>query len=253
MGSNSVNGNGAYPSDMQEAIVYMDALRAAVPTEPDPRLRAELVPRLAATARGSTLEAETRSMRRGTPITAVAARRPRSRRALVARVAIAVALIPLLFAGLAVAGVTVPSPARSAFESVGIDLPNQPADRTGTSETGTSSQPATEGTATEDTTGTGESTAPSKGNSEAAHDHARAQHVKAKGKALGHERGKAIGLNEGTPPGHTGQTGPPAHSNAGGNGGGSSNSNSSSRAPKATPAPKGVAKGLTRTPPGRSK
>jgi hypothetical protein len=252
MGSNSVNGNGAYSSDMQEALVYMDALRAAVPTEPDPRLRAELVPRLAATARASTLEAETRSMRRGTTTTAVAARRPRSRRALVARVAIAVALIPLLFAGLAVAGVTVPSPARSAFESVGIDLPNQPADKTGTSETGPNSQPATEGTGT-DTTGTGESTAPTKGNSEAAHNHARAQHEKAKGKALGHERGKAIGLNEGTPPGHTGQTGPPAHSNAGGNGGGSSNGSSSSRAPKATPAPKGVAKGLTRTPPGRSK
>jgi hypothetical protein len=250
MGSNPVDGNGAYPSDMQEALVYMDALRAAVPTEPDPRLRAELVPRLAATARASTLEAESRTVRLGT---ATAPRRPRSRRALVARVAIAVALIPLLFAGLAVAGVTLPSPARSTFEAVGIDLPNQPADKTGTSETGPSSQPSTEGTATQDTTGTSESTAPTKGNSEAAHNHARAQHEKAKGKALGHERGKAIGLNEGTPPGHTGQTGPPAHSNAGGNGGGSSNGNSSSRAPKATHTPKGVAKGLTRTPPGRSK
>jgi hypothetical protein len=255
MGSNSMNGNSAYPSEMQEALVFMDALRAAVPTEPDPRQRAALVPRLAATARASTLEAETRTMRLST---ATAPKRPRSRRALVARVAIAIALIPLLFAGLAVAGVTVPSPARSAFDAVGIKLPNQPSSKSERSTGEPASQPATQGGSTQGgaTQGAGETTgssAQSKGNSQAAHEHARSQHDKAKGKALGHERGKAVGLNETTPPGHTGQTGPPAHSNAGGNGGGSSNDSSSSRAPKATPAPKGVAKGLTRTPPGRSK
>jgi len=47
---------------------------------------------------------------------------------LVARVGIAAALLPLLIAGLAFAGVTVPDPARSAFDSVGVELPNQPAD-----------------------------------------------------------------------------------------------------------------------------
>ncbi|HEY6771625.1 MAG TPA: hypothetical protein VI035_04135 [Solirubrobacterales bacterium] len=125
MGGNSMNGNDAYQDEMDKALDFVDALRAAVPTRPDPGLGADLVPRLAATARASTLEAETRSMRHDLATTTVTAR-PRSRRVLVARVAIAIALIPLLFAGLAVAGVTVPSPARSAFKAVGIHLPNQP-------------------------------------------------------------------------------------------------------------------------------
>jgi hypothetical protein len=242
-----VNGNGAYPDDMNESLVFMDALRAAVPTSPDPRLGVALVPRLAATARASTIEAETRSMRPGTATTAVASRRHRSRRALLARVGIAVAVVPLLFAGLAVAGVTVPSPARSAFDAVGINLPNQPAKKSANSEQGanpkSSEQPA-EGTDETGTTGA----ANGQGNSEAAHEHARAQREKAKGKAIGHDRGKAVGLNEATPPGQSGQTGPPAHSNAGGNGGGSSNS-----APKASHAPKGVAQGHTKVPPGHTK
>jgi hypothetical protein len=249
-----VSGNGAYPDEMNESLVFTDALRAAVPTQPDPRLGAALVPRLAATARASTIDAETRSIRRGTATTAVAWRRPRSPRARVAKVAIAVALIPLVFAGLAVAGVTVPSSARSAFESIGIDLPNQPAEKSTAGERGASHKPATDGTATQGTTQSGAGTAQSQGESQAAHQHARAQHEKAKGKAIGHERGKAVGLNETTPPGHTGQTGPPAHSNAGGNGGGSSNGKSSSRgAPKATHTPQGVANGQAKTPPGQSK
>ena len=95
--------------------------------------------------------------------------------------------------------------------------------------------------------------AQSKDNSEAAHQHARAQHDKTKGKAVSHGRGNAVGLNEATPPGQSGQTGPPAHSNAGGNGGGSSGGNSSSRVPKTTLAPKGAAKGHTKVPSGHSK
>jgi hypothetical protein len=249
-----VNGNGAYPSEMQEAIVFMDALRAAVPTEPDPRLRAELVPRLAGTARASTLEAETRVMRRGTTTAVGSGMRPRSRRALVARVAIAVALIPLVLAGLAFAGVTVPSPARSAFDSLGINLPNQPSQESDKHSSEPSQQPAAQDTETQGTAPQGAgSSAPNEGNSKAAHEHARAQHEKAQGKAVGHERGKAIGLNDAVPPGHSGETGPPPHSNAGGNGGGSSNGSSSRRAPKATHTPNGVAKGITKTPPGRSK
>ena len=245
MASNPVNGESAYPDEMQEALVFMNAVRAALPTQPEPRLGASLVPRLAATARASTLEAETRDVRRGT------AGAPRSRFALVARVAVAVALIPLVLAGLAVAGVTVPSPARSAFDAVGITLPNQPAKKSRQS-AGQSSQPADQDGAAagaDDTTGS--STAPSQGNSNAAHEHARAQHDKAKGKALGHERGKAVGLNEAVPPGHSGLTGPPAHSNAGGNGRG--NGQGASKTPKAPHAPRGVANGHSKTPPGHTR
>ena len=246
-----MNGNGAYPDEMNEAIVFTDALRAAVPTRPDPRLADTLVPRLAATARTATLEAETRQTQPLAPVRP--ASRTRSRWALVARVAIAVALIPLLLAGLAVAGVTVPSPARSAFDSVGIDLPNQPRDKSDEGSGAPSSHPSSseEGT----TSGGGvseESNAQSNGKSQAAHEHARSQRAKAKGKAVGHDRGKAVGLNEATPPGHSGQTGPPAHSNSGGNGGGSSGG-ASTKAPKTNPAPKAVAKGHSKVPPGRSK
>jgi hypothetical protein len=244
-----VNGNGAYPDDMNESLVFMDALRAAVPTSPDPRLGVALVPRLAATARASTIEAETRSMRPGTATTAVASRRHRSRRALLARVGIAVAVVPLLFAGLAVAGVTVPSPARSAFDAVGINLPNQPGKNSGHEASPQSAQPPA------GTTGTTTSTIPTEGNSDAAHQHALEQRAKAKGKATGHTRGKAIGLNDLVPPGQSGDTGPPAHSNAGGNGRGVANglSKTSPRQAKTPPGQAKVPPGHTKTPPGQSK
>jgi hypothetical protein len=210
MGSNPVNGSSAYEDEMNDVALFENALRAAVPTRPDPRLGAALVPRLAEIARTATIEAETRAPRRGTA--------PRSRLALVARVGIAVALIPLAFAGLAFAGVTVPAPARSAFESVGISLPNQPAKHATAPHAGQGSThgegSAGSGTATSETTSD-----TSKGNSAAAHQHARDQHAKAHGKAKGHEQGKAIGLNDSTPPGQAKdkETGPPSQSNAGGN------------------------------------
>ncbi len=212
---------------MNEVALFTTALRAAVPTPPDPRLGANLVPRLAEVARASTIEAETQATRR----------RPRSRLALVARVGIAVALIPLVLAGLAFAGVTVPEPARSAFHSVGVTLPNQPATRGERSSTEESSGLPALTTTTETTT----SEAQSQGNSDAAHQHALQQRAKARGKAIGHTRGKAIGLKDLTPPGQTGETGPPAHSNAGG----SSASHSSQPAPKTHPTnvPSGHANG----------
>jgi hypothetical protein len=199
-----VSGNGAYEGEMNEVVLFESALRAAVPTKPDPRIGSVLVPRLAEAARAATLEAETRPVRQ----------RPRSRFALVARVGIAVALIPLVLAGLAFAGVTVPAPARSAFESVGINLPNQPSTHD------ESSSPAKNPSkAKEDEGTTTTSTTESKGKSDAAHENALKQRSKAQGKALGHEKGKAIGLNGATPPGQAKPkpTGPPAHSNAGGN------------------------------------
>jgi hypothetical protein len=111
----------AYEEEMNDVAQFERALRAAVPTQPDLRLGAELVPRLAQIARAASIEAEQVRGRRTSP-----RGRRRPRLALVARVAIPVALVPLLFAGLAVAGVTVPEPARSAFETVGVELPNQP-------------------------------------------------------------------------------------------------------------------------------
>jgi hypothetical protein len=207
-----VNGDGAYESEMNEVALFESALRVAVPTRPDPLIARDLVPRLARLARAATIEAESQASgwRAG-----VAGRR--SRLALVARVGIAVALIPLVLAGLAFAGVTVPAPLRDAFDSLGIELPNQPSERQG-------GKPAVETKGTQgggnDVSDAAKSASQSEqqGNSAAAHEHARAQRQKAeaKGEAVGHERGKAIGLNEATPPGQSGDTGPPAHSNAGG-------------------------------------
>jgi hypothetical protein len=225
-----VNGEGAYEGEMNEVAVFEKALRAAVPTLPDPRIGHELVPRLAAIARTATIEAETRGSRWGTA--AAGRRRAGSRRALVARVGIAVGLIPLILAGLAVAGVTVPGPARDAFDAVGVTLPNQPAQHSGSATR--ESQPQGTGNDVSDAAKSGAHRGPG-GNSEAAHRHARQQHSKARGKALGHQRGKAIGLNDLTPPGQSGDTGSPDQSNAGGNGGGSARSDSVHSSPHPPP------------------
>jgi hypothetical protein len=211
-----VTGNGAYEGEMNEVAMFESALRVAVPTQPDPRLGRDLVPRLAQAARASMVAAETRPARR----------RPRSRLALVARVGIAVALIPLVLAGLAFAGVTVPGPARSAFDSVGITLPNQPSDDQASSKAGSSEQSTTTG---KDVSSAAHNPSHRQkgGNSAAAHRHALKQRLKARGKALGHSRGRAVGLTGSTPPGHSGTTGPPDHANAGGSSGsaGSSTTN----------------------------
>lgn len=243
--------NGAFPDEMKEVALFTEALRAAVPAYPSRELTATLVPRLAATARSSTIEAETQTTRRAPTL---GPGRPPSRRALVARIAIAVALVPLVLAGLAFAGVSVPGPARDAFDSVGITLPNQPSQHSrkpAATETKTTSG---EGGGGNDVSDAAQTKAKGKGgNSEAAHRHARKQHEKAKGKAKGHGQGKAVGLNESTPPGHSGQTGPPAHSNAGGNGGGSSGANPSGKDSETTHVPNGVANGHSKVPPGHLK
>ncbi len=227
MEGNPLSGNGAYDGEMREVALFESALRAAVPAQPDPRLGAALVPRLAEAARASTFEAETRPVRRP----------PRSRRSLGVRVAIAVALVPLVFAGLAFAGVTVPQPARSIFHSIGITLPNQPSIHRKLTTTDQRSGEATGAVKTKD----GHSVAPTKGSSAAAHQHALNQRQKARGKAIGHQRGKAVGLNGATPPGQSAQPGPPEHSNAGG----SSASHGAHSNPKSHPSqiPPGAAKG----------
>jgi hypothetical protein len=192
-----VSPEGAYEGEMNDVAQFMTSLRAAAVAEPDPRIGADLVPRLAEIARASTIEAETRATRR----------RPRSRLRMLARVGIAVAAVPLLLAGLAYAGVTLPEPAQNAFDRLGLELPNQAG---GNNSAGASDEDSSVSGTTKDTTVSGQ------GNSHAAHQHALQQRQKARGKALGHERGKAIGLNESTPPGQSGDTGAPANSNAGG-------------------------------------
>ena len=119
-----MTGNGAYRGEMSEVLMFEKALQAAVPSRPDPRLDAELVPRLAQAARASTLETEGRAARRGAPRSHGGA--GLQRRARIARIGVIVAALPLLFVGLAFAGVTMPSPVRSAFDSAGVHLPNQP-------------------------------------------------------------------------------------------------------------------------------
>ena len=60
-----MNGEGAYGGEMNEVALFESALRAAVPTQPDPRLGMVLVPRLAEAARASTVEAETHAVGAG--------------------------------------------------------------------------------------------------------------------------------------------------------------------------------------------
>jgi hypothetical protein len=248
MSSNPVNGNGAYPDEMKEPIVFIDALRAAVPTEPDPRVGAALVPRLAATARASTVEAETRVTTRPTSVPATPVRHPRSRSALLARAGIAVALLVLALAGLAVAGVRVPAPVRSAFDSVGIELPNHPS---GESDEGTGA-PASRHS-TQGGSAPGAAATNGAGNSTAAHERARAQHDKARGKAHDHDHGRAVGRNGATPPGQSktppGQSRtPPGQSRAP-----SGQSNSPPGQSKIPPGQSKAPPGQSKAPPGQSK
>lgn len=116
-----MSGGDAYEDEMAflrghddtEPAAFAGALRAALVPPEAPNAR-RLVPMLAETARASAAEASTRRIRA-----------PRRRIAIAARIAFAVALLPVLSAGLAVAGVKLPEPAQSAFERVGIELPNQ--------------------------------------------------------------------------------------------------------------------------------
>jgi hypothetical protein len=101
-----------------ELATFARSLRETMLVEPDPAASAALIGRLAATARASASTAPSAA-----PARRVARRRPRL--PIVARIAVAAALLPLLMAGLAAAGVTLPGPAQSAFEGVGIELPNQ--------------------------------------------------------------------------------------------------------------------------------
>jgi hypothetical protein len=182
--------NGGDPeARIGEAAAFLRMARTALLEQPPPEIEADLVRRLAETAR---LRAASPVMRPARPIF-------RSHRRLVAKLAIAMALIPAVLAGLAFAGVTLPGPADSAFDSVGVNLPNQ--------EDGDNADAQPSSTKGEQST---------QGDSNAAHQHALEQREKARGKALGHTRGEAIGLKDLEPPSQSGDTDSPSHSNAGG-------------------------------------
>jgi hypothetical protein len=185
--------NGGDPeARIGEAAVFLRMARTALREQPPPEIEADLVRRLAETAR---LRAASRARRPARPIL-------RSRRRLVAKLAVAMALVPAVLAGLAFAGVTLPRAANSAFDSVGVNLPNQEdgddADG-GAAPAGPASEQPSSSKGTQST----------QGNSDAAHQHALEQRIKARGKALGDTRGKAIGLNDLEPPGQSGDTGSP--------------------------------------------
>ena len=121
-----LRGNAREGSEFAEVAEFAQAVGQALPARPEDR--PALVRKLAEVARTASHERPVMT----TPI-AVPARARRfwsqsPRLIAVARLAAIVAVVPLLFAGLAAAGVSVPEPARDAFEVVGVNLPNQSAD-----------------------------------------------------------------------------------------------------------------------------
>ena len=121
-----MSGNGAYPEEMDflhpEIASFTRALQATLVREPDRAASKQMVGHLAEEARVSAVIAAQRKQRHPTAPARTA--RGWSPRRVVA-VALAVAMLPLLTAGLAVAGVRLPAVAENAFQAVGVDLPNQ--------------------------------------------------------------------------------------------------------------------------------
>jgi hypothetical protein len=158
------------------------------------------VPRLAEAARASA----------STPPVAVTIR-PRRRRAIAARVAVVVASIPLLFAGLAFAGVSLPEPADSAFETIGVELPNQADDQ------GSSAGSTPEGS------GAGEPRTGGQGNAAEKRGQGKEKSNKARERGRGHGaqgNGRALG-KRGLAPGNAyGQAKPKSSGGGTGQGGG---------------------------------
>jgi hypothetical protein len=215
--------------ELDELASFMRAVPAFVREGPSEVLVTALVPRLADAARTSVPATETRRAPRRARL-----RRPRSlsRRALVARVAVAVALLPASMAALAVAGVKVPAPARDAFEGLGVELPNQKSDE--------DSAPAVEPSDVDETdathNGRGKGNAPGK------------PAKRGKGKALGHQKAPGQG---GTPPGKARGHDKAKSGQGGGSSKGKGNSSRGSTPPgrakkESRPVPPGKAKGKSK-------
>ena len=196
----------------QELTSFLQEIRATLVAPPTGAVATALPARLAAEARAAAPGASGRN----------AVRRPR--RALarpLLRIGFAVAAIPLLFTGLAFAGVNLPSPANSAFESIGIDLPNQAEDDV----RGAPDDDDTEGTAHDgDSAGsaTGQSNSSGKlGHGKTKPNPARADDKPAEGRAVGRDgttpgsaedpgdEGKAVGKPDSPPSGPPESQGPP--------------------------------------------
>lgn len=113
-GSATVDAGGGATAD-SELVTFVHALRATYRAEPG----AETVARQMAEIRAATAALPTSRPQRD----------PKGRAAPVRRIALALAALavslPILATGLAFAGVSLPGAAGSAFERVGIELPNQ--------------------------------------------------------------------------------------------------------------------------------
>jgi hypothetical protein len=192
-----VSGNGAFEDEMEflgrqkpaddELAAFAQAVKATLLVEPDRAAAADLIPRLAEAARASA------GADRADRVTT--RRRPAARRRWMplARVGIAIALVPLLSAGLAFAGVSLPGPANDAFESVGVELPNQAAPD-GDDD---SAAPGAEDGETDEAGSTGQDNAAEKrghgkSKSNPAREGGRANGTNGRGRALG-KRGLAPG------------------------------------------------------------
>lgn len=234
------------PGDERSLATFALAVQAAMPAIPDPALTRNVVPELAAAA-ATGERAAARSAPAPVRVVPVPRRRPRF--AMAARIVFAVALLPALFAGMAVAGVSLPGPAQDAFEAVGVELPNQDdsSSTAGDDGSGRDLDVIEDGA-----TGAGQDKSNparirGRGNGEQGRGRALGKrgippgHDKANGNnAGGNGKGKAIGKTDGTPPGQAKVKPPPPkpvvppgqakkgdepQQNAGGGGNGPSNSN----------------------------
>ena len=143
--------NGAYDNEMSffdgptlddpELAAFAGSVRASLIAPAPPGRQAAFVSLLAEEARLARAE--------GATAVREPARPSRRRLRLVAQACLALVLVPLAGAGLAVAGVKLPGPAQSAFETIGVDLPNQ---QRGSSE----AEPVADPAATEPEGATGE-------------------------------------------------------------------------------------------------
>ena len=194
-----IAGTAPAEGELGELAGFTQALRSTLSAQPVPAGSPAFVALLADTARASLTTAQDAS--RTTRLRSRGARtRPRRRLALVARVAVAVATVPFLFAGLAFAGVTLPAPADSAFESLGLELPNQATDDDDTEGTAKDGDSAGSATGQENSAG-------KLGHGKAKGNKARNHGKQGRGRALGkrgvapaqtNTQGNAVGK---TPPG----------------------------------------------------
>lgn len=117
-----------------EVADLAQALRAYLLVPIEEEQVAGMATRLAAVARANAAAPPTEPL--------PATRLRRSRIGLAGKIAVAVAAIPLATAGFAAAGFQVPGPAQSAFESIGLALPNQDGSGDDGAEGSTSGEPS---------------------------------------------------------------------------------------------------------------